>query len=168
MPDFLTRRLREIVFFSLFFAVWIHSLPKKPQFLQPYPLYYWSGLWQNWDMFAPTPVFESHIFTADFLLNDDSHVKYNLPNHHSWEVDPPYSGIILERFRKWAPEAIIRKGNEHLKAPAVYFAAKQLHIDEYKRATLTQYWVNVHTVPPILNSTSYTNVNPIYDSRKKK
>lgn len=165
MPVFLMRRIREVVFFSLIFGVWIHSMPQDLLYFPHSQLYYWSGLWQNWDMFAPQPVYESHLFIANFELPDGTHLKYTFPNHHYWEKDPPYSPIILERFRKWIPEAILKNGNKHLKPAAVRFAAKQASVKQFKSATITQYWVDVHTAEPLREPKQYINIYKIYDTQ---
>lgn len=167
MPEFFARRLKEVFFFCCLLGVWMHALPKNWAIFQTTPFYDWSGLWQHWNMFAPHPAFESHLMQIEYDLPDGSRVSVDLPNHHAWKKDPPYSPVILERFRKWAPEALIKKGNEHLHRPAVQYFAKLRHVEHYVKARIIQHWVNVHEAQPISRPQQYTRRHVLYEEHTR-
>lgn len=156
MSDFFIRRLREVALIAYLFVL-IQSLPtgslNKPS---PGLFYYWSGLWQNWNMFAPEPAFESHQVSAIFTLPDGRESIFYFPNHkHPYH----YPGPILEKFRKWQSESLPLPEYKYLVPRAIEFAKNSTHIEKYTRLRL------IHSVQD-MSSTNKPTEEVLHDSQK--
>lgn len=148
-------------------GVWAHSFPYTIPKYHPSRFYYWAGLWQNWQMFSPYPAYESHLIEASWILPDGSRDSYYLPTYYRWRKDPiqegGYSGPILERFRKWAAEAL--PDHPELIEGAIQFANTQSPHPDAVKVELLHRKVNILKKYPLTSPADYPITEVLYPIR---
>jgi len=75
-------------------------------FVQPYMV--WSGLFQNWDMFAPTPLMLNTYVEAEVIFHNGTVRTWDFPRMEKLSLFDRY---LKERYRKFAVDNV--RNDEH-------------------------------------------------------
>ncbi len=106
----------------------------------------WSGLWQNWAMFAPNPVAEDVYVSATAFFTDGSTAVWKLNKMDEMSYATRYA---KERWRKWGSDNLRQDSYRALWLPGADFIARKMGKEHSKKVTklnLTRHWHPV-TVP---------------------
>jgi hypothetical protein len=93
-------------------------IPLCKQLIRPYFL--WSGLFQSWDMFAPTPKSANSYLEAVLIYEDGSRKTWAFPRMDQLGLTDKY---FKERYRKFT-ESLVREENEPLLVDAARYIAR--------------------------------------------
>lgn len=123
-------------------AVW--SLPTEMKFKSRVehifsPYFYFTGLWQGWDMFAPNP--------RSTKLRMDAYVYYEDGSRRTWEFPQMEKLSYLERFqkerfRKWAHDNVRMDSSSRLWKPTAEYISRLLQEpgNPIKKIELNRHW----------------------------
>jgi hypothetical protein len=107
------------------------------------PYLFFSGTWQSWEMFCPTPGHMNSFLDATVRLADGTTRAWTFPRMRSYNLLERYQ---KERYRKWV-ENIRMDANEIAWADAARFVARRFVGEASRpvRVSLHRHWA---MVPP--------------------
>jgi hypothetical protein len=106
-------------------SVWClpFRLPASTAFkglIRPYML--WSGLFQNWNMFAPDPLMLNGFVEAEIVFRDGKTGRWSFPRTEQLGLADRY---FKERYRKFANEYLRMDANSGLWPDAAVYIARR-------------------------------------------
>ena len=102
------------------------------------PYFLWAGLFQSWDMFAPTPKTANTYIEALVIYKDGSSKTWTFPRMEQLGLAEK---VFKERYRKYA-ETLAREDTDALRPDAARYIARMESTPEkqVKTVILIQNW----------------------------
>ena len=122
--------------------------PFRDALKAPFNSYLWyTGLWQNFSVFAPNPKNYNIYLTAVVKFDDGSRAVWQFPRTDTMDV---WTRMHRERYRKWAHDNV-NSGTKRVWWPdTVRYIARQFKDDRRRpvQVTLVRHWTEI---PPPQN-----------------
>lgn len=159
------KNLQCCVAIAYIVAVFFWSMPSGIPFASASnhffgPALRFSGLWQSWDMFAPTPANEDVYVTVNARYPGGGVQTHNISQMSAMGYYERYS---KERWRKWASEYLRTEQNRSMWEPAARFFAKKYSTDyptPISEIELVRHWKSIPTGSERHEQVFYTLNNP--------
>ena len=135
--------------FILFYlaAIFVWTLPSGPlrnhlvRYVEPTLLA--TGLWQNWEMFSPSPQIINFHLDADVIFKDGHHKVWTFPRMEEMGILRRYQ---KERYRKWRER--IRQDNYASVWPDTGRFIARLNYDPSNPPVQVLLWRHWADIPP--------------------